>query len=324
MAFTFPLDSENRGGAVKIYHGGDTFAVPGLDMTGAALQLTNAPLAANGSFAQTAYDRLGDVLISKVKGYVFSDAAGTLTVEESDDGSTWSTSATLSVNANTLSETDWILLKKRYFRFRYTNGVTAQTNFLLYQALGSGDNGVKLTGSLANVTGALPTKIIEFEQYVEITRPANTTAYVVGQVVNGNGLSTLPALDLSAVASGGQKIQISSVNVFSSNGAASPKLNPIVLFFNVNNPVASGVTDGTAFTPTYAEMVGKRAASINPDEWGSAVTYAANLYKFMATELSRLATLDANGKLYPAIITNNAYTPSSGETIRLVIKGYLL
>jgi len=192
---------------------------------------------------------------------------------------------------------------------------------------------VTVTGSLANervngadisVTNTLPTKVVAFEKYIEITRAANTTAYAQGQIVNGNGLTTLSALDLSAVAVAGQVIQITSVSFYSSNGGATTKLDPIVLFFKVNNPAASGVADGTAFTPTYTELTTNMAASVNPDEWGSLVVYGTNAYKFMLTEISRIATLDANGKLYVGIVANNAYTPTSGEKFGYTFKGYLL
>lgn len=146
MAFTFPVDSNNKAGAVKVIRGGSDFVMPVADLSGVAVLLTSAALAASAVYTQAQQDRFGDVLVSRVRGFVLADQAGTLYIEESNDGTTWTAAATLAVTANQLTDTGFVALTKRYYRFRYANGATAQTSFLLYQAIASAADIVEQKG----------------------------------------------------------------------------------------------------------------------------------------------------------------------------------
>ncbi len=55
------------------------------------------------------------------------------------------------VKAGTLGETEWIHLTQRYFRFRYANGNLQQSDFVLYQSLGAGEEDI-------NIKQAVPIK----------------------------------------------------------------------------------------------------------------------------------------------------------------------
>ncbi|MCY8271269.1 hypothetical protein [Bacillus sonorensis] len=156
-SFIFPLDADSRAGAVKPFREGDTdFVVPNMNVSGAAELLTNIPLKATEVYNQYGQDRLGDVLISKVRGYAFADKAGSLYVEESDDGNSWSTVKSLDVSENALGDTGWVYLSKRYYRFRYVNGNLEQSDFALYQSLGAGEQDVRVSGGLESPLLEIP------------------------------------------------------------------------------------------------------------------------------------------------------------------------
>lgn len=170
------------------------------------------------------------------------------------------------------------------------------------------------------IGGSVTTEIDEFEVSVEITRPANTTAYTINDIVNGSS-DYLPTLDFG-ITNAGRKIQINSATLLSNNGGASTKLNAVVHLFNASTLTGQSHVDNTAFNPTYAELKAKGATFL--DGVYNTINYGSNAYQVFQTEVQRNATLDATGKLYPAIIATNTYTPASGEKITLTLKGYLL
>jgi len=99
-----------------------------------------------------------------------------------------------------------------------------------------------------------------FDISVEITRPANTTQYGIGALINAATNSTeLPVLDFTA--DGGvanQRIQIHSVSITSSNGAiVTPKLLSWVSFYTSPTITGQNLGDNQAFNPTYAEIIAK-------------------------------------------------------------------
>ncbi|MCX2854308.1 MULTISPECIES: phage-like element PBSX protein XepA [Bacillus] len=150
LGFTFPTDAAGKPGAVKPFREGKSdFVEPVADISGTAELLTNATLKATDSYSQYGQDRLGPILISKIKGAAYSDREGTLFIEQSNDNVSWSTITSLEVKANTLSETDWVDLSQRYYRFRYANGNLQQSEFLLYQSLGAGKGDVKIRDTVS-------------------------------------------------------------------------------------------------------------------------------------------------------------------------------
>ncbi|MCG0590548.1 phage portal protein [Bacillus siamensis] len=150
LGFTFPTDAAGKPGAVKPFREGKSdFVEPVANISGTAELLTNATLKATDSYSQYGQDRLGPILISKIKGAAYSDREGTLFIEQSNDNVSWSTITSLEVKGNTLSETDWVDLSQRYYRFRYANGNLQQSEFLLYQSLGAGQEDVKIRDSVS-------------------------------------------------------------------------------------------------------------------------------------------------------------------------------
>ncbi|MCY8424560.1 phage portal protein [Bacillus vallismortis] len=148
--YEFPLDKTGKAGAVKPYRGGkNDFVTPVANLSGVAEILTNAALKATEAYSQLGQDRLGAVLISKVKGWAYADREGTLFVEESENNNVWTTTAAVNVAAGVLAATDWVYLSKRYYRFRYVNGNLQQSEFAVYQSVGAGEMDVRVRSEKA-------------------------------------------------------------------------------------------------------------------------------------------------------------------------------
>ncbi|MFP7232041.1 phage portal protein [Bacillus subtilis] len=143
--YEFPLDKTGKAGAVKPYRGEKKdFVTPVSNLSGVAEILTNAALKATEAYSQLGQDRLGAVLVSKVKGWAYADREGTLFIEESQNNNMWTTTAAMNVAAGVLTATDWVYLSKRYYRFRYVNGNLQQSEFVLYQSVGAGEMDVRV------------------------------------------------------------------------------------------------------------------------------------------------------------------------------------
>jgi len=99
------------------------------------VMLTKTPLQANLSYTQAGRDRFeSGNPAGSVRGLAWADQAGTLYLEESDDGGgNWSQTATVSVSASTTTSLPWTALTKQLYRFRYVNGASAQTKLRLIQ-----------------------------------------------------------------------------------------------------------------------------------------------------------------------------------------------
>ncbi len=88
--------------------------------------------------------------------FILSDMhIGTLFIEESNDMNSWTTVSSLVVKAKALGETEWVHLTKRYFRFRYANGNLQQSEFLLYQSLGAGEEDININHTVP-ITAVAP------------------------------------------------------------------------------------------------------------------------------------------------------------------------
>ncbi|MBY0032506.1 MULTISPECIES: phage portal protein [Bacillus] len=138
-SFEFPADQLGRPGAVKAYRGNkNDYVTPVADLSGMAELLTNTPLEAIEVYSQFGQDRLGAVLIDRAQGWAYSDRCGTLFIEESEDNNSWTASHSVAVKGGVLTASGWVSLTKRYFRFRFENGNQKQSEFVLYQSVGTG------------------------------------------------------------------------------------------------------------------------------------------------------------------------------------------
>lgn len=138
-SFEFPADQLGRPGAVKAYRGNkNDYVTPVADLSGMAELLTNTPLEAIEVYSQFGQDRLGAVLIDRAQGWAYSDRSGTLFIEESEDNNSWTASHSVAVKGGVLTASGWVSLTKRYYRFRFENGNQKQSEFVLYQSVGTG------------------------------------------------------------------------------------------------------------------------------------------------------------------------------------------
>ncbi|MCM3107580.1 phage portal protein [Bacillus velezensis] len=138
-SFEFPADQLGRPGAVKAYRGNkNDYVTPVADLSGMAELLTNTPLEAIEVYSQFGQDRLGAVLIDRVQGWAYSDRSGTLFIEESEDNNSWTASHSVAVKGGVLTASGGVFLTKRYYRFRFENGNQKQSEFVLYQSVGTG------------------------------------------------------------------------------------------------------------------------------------------------------------------------------------------
>ncbi|MBN7741560.1 phage portal protein [Bacillus velezensis] len=138
-SFEFPADQLGRPGAVKAYRGNkNDYVTPVADLTGMAELLTNTPLEAIEVYSQFGQDRLGAVFIDRVQGWAYSDRSGTLFIEESEDNNSWTASHSVAVKGGVLTASGWLFLTKRYYRFRFENENQKQSEFVLYQSVGTG------------------------------------------------------------------------------------------------------------------------------------------------------------------------------------------
>ncbi|WP_259425377.1 phage portal protein [Bacillus velezensis] len=138
-SFEFPADQLGRPGAVKAYRGNkNDYVTPVADLSGMAELLTNTPLEAIEVYSQFGQDRLGAVLIDRAQGWAYSDRSGTLFIEESEDNNSWTASHSVAVKGGVLTASGWVCLTKRYYRFRFENGNQEQSEFVLYQSVGTG------------------------------------------------------------------------------------------------------------------------------------------------------------------------------------------
>jgi hypothetical protein len=163
----------------------------------------------------------------------------------------------------------------------------------------------------------------EFEISCEIVRAANATPYAINQIVNGNGASTLSLLDFTTLGVvNSRAIQINSVTLLSSYGGAATRILPIIHLYNAATLTGQTLTDQTVYNPTYAEEKAKRCASF--ESVLQPIQHGSGSYSMIQAEILRNCTLNSSGQIYCAIVTGAAYTPASGESITVIIKGYLL
>jgi hypothetical protein len=109
---------------------------------------TTTTLSANTSYTGTSRDRQIDSTNYEYYAYfmaeAIADVSGTLIIQESPDGSTWVTVASVATQAVTNPDGTTMQVARiihkciyRYVRVAYRNGATAQTSFRLASALGT-------------------------------------------------------------------------------------------------------------------------------------------------------------------------------------------
>lgn len=175
------------------------------------------------------------------------------------------------------------------------------------------------------VAGSISTNVPAFSISTSIMRSTTTTAYSNGQIILGNGLTSLPAIDFSTTLNqnmANRKIAITGVFVISDNGINTPFAGSIDLFNIANPSVSISLSDYAIFTPTANALTNNFVNKI--DNITDTNKYGSVSNMSWKSEILRKATLDANGKLYFALVNGSSYTPKNGEIITLVFKFYVL
>lgn len=130
---------------------------------------------------------------------IFADQAGTLVLEESNDGVTPSTSITVAVAANTPAVLPWTIFTKRWYRLKFTNGATVQTiPMLLFEEIRRVSEGGLVgvpKGTVKTVHNAITATALSDEidcrdfnavlVFVDISAAFNWTFKVQGAPVSG-------------------------------------------------------------------------------------------------------------------------------------------
>ena len=203
------------------------------------------------------------------------------------------------------------------------------------------DFGIAIMGALnsADIATDIPNILTEIENInvalseqafdiaCTITRATIATPYAIGQIINSNGATTLPELDFSTFeGSANRKIEITQISLLSSNGniISTAALQPIVHIFDATSLSGQALTDATVFAPSYNQIDAHLQTIFKSElDTANAIFFGTNCYSINTSEMSKIVTLDANGKIYLALIAGNTYTPSSGETIKVNVRGYL-
>lgn len=159
-----------------------------------------------------------------------------------------------------------------------------------------------------------------FMQSTTITRPANTTVYVIGQVLSTatTGLTAFPTFALGIGNS--QKFTLNNVVILSSNGAAATKGQFDVYLFNAPSPSGGGFNDAATFAPTAAALgaVNNCLLGVIPSSLPNVGTAA---YGYTLTNNILQGATDSSGNMYIAVVLANAYTPASGEVLTIIVNG---
>ena len=202
--------------------------------------------------------------------------------------------------------------------FAVTQGTAANLNATV---VGTGTFAVQNTAALPAGTNAIGSIIGQrpFAAAVTITRPANTTAYAVNQVLSTatTGLTAFPTFALGIGNS--QRASINNITLISSNGATATKGQFAIHLFNSASPSGGGFNDAAAFAPTAAALATttNELVGVVP----SLVPMGTAAYGYVLTNDTRQVETDGSGNVYLAIVLQNAYTPASGETIHVIVSG---
>lgn len=168
--------------------------------------------------------------------------------------------------------------------------------------------------TMASDQPAIPVTVSQtlFSVAASLTRPADTTAYTVGDAVT-DSTSAPTTLSLSSVGSGNSsQIEIDSVIVTSSvKGSVLPYFRVYI-----SNNAMTATNDNSAFALSASEN-NNVCAQID-----MGAPYAAvGSTRLERHDLAIVCTTSSTNTLNVLLVIDNAYTPASGEVFRVIIKG---
>ena len=153
-----------------------------------------------------------------------------------------------------------------------------------------------------------------FSVSVDITRPADTTAYAVNDALSDStSAPTSGGFTLANVArTSGGSVLITDLYVSSSNDPGTPLQGDIFLF----NTSVTNINDNTAFAVSDAEI--KTCVAQIP----FVLTDVGNNDFQHIQNLAIMATCSGSANLRFLVRVRNAYTPASGEVITVRASGF--
>jgi len=167
--------------------------------------------------------------------------------------------------------------------------------------------------------------VIAFKALKSITRPADTTAYTISDLINGASATGLIEIDFGT-AMANQVVELNFIALMSSNGTVATKLDAGIYFFNSATVLSAGSAtqkdDNSPFVPTNAELISKKEAPLY--SLPNTAQIGTTNYTIYDSEKCATIKLDSNGKIYVAIVANNAYVPASAEVLTIILKGYVM
>lgn len=177
------------------------------------------------------------------------------------------------------------------------------------------DGGRKLRGSRKNAdTGSqivtqgvgalLPLRRAKATQFA---RPADTTAYAIGDVISTLAGAVITFADIVDVA--GDYVWVEAVKLFMSTAVATALAAELNLF-----AVAPAViADNAAWAPTDAEML----------NWVAGIpltnSFAGTVNRNYITSALAMPCKTVDKNLYGVLVARNAYVPTSAETFDLTL-----
>ena len=163
------------------------------------------------------------------------------------------------------------------------------------------------------------TEIIkDFNLTYTITRPADTTAYTVGDIINGTGVSVPQVMDFSAIPNMANK----RVNIQSWTVATDKVIVSSLIFFNTATIGSQAFTDNTAFNPTLADY-SPTMCPVSASTTTSMSIVTPNVYSNFQNGKNCTIYTDANSKVYFIWEVDTAFTPTSSQVFKVALRGQL-
>jgi hypothetical protein len=154
-----------------------------------------------------------------------------------------------------------------------------------------------------------------FDISVDITRPADTTAYAAGDALSDStSAPTSGGFTFAVARASGGSVLITDAYCYSSNDPATPLQCELFLF----NQSVTNINDNAAFVVSDTEIKTLVA------DMQFALRDVGNNDMYHATNLGFVATCSGSANLRGLVRVLNAYTPASAEVITFRLRGFQL
>lgn len=149
------------------------------------------------------------------------------------------------------------------------------------------------------------------------TRPANTTAYAAGQIINANAALVPFSFGRDAGAPVDRKFKVFGGHIVSSDKTVTLPELELLLFTNSFAITA----DGTEFAPTYANLSENYIGSIYFDNFK---TYGTRMLSEGIMNVPEIVATPSAGTvtIYGVLVTRNGWTPISGQQFKIFLDAH--